>query len=171
MVWQFIGIYIINRTLDGHLEMRNFSSHVEKIFHSFAALTPEIFFKTRIEISYVARPCNILYLLNIVLKKIQRKRHHFTERSLTLLLKITHLACNLRISQSTKANNESKILKAYIIQRPFLTGIFLEGLIYRGKFSKSATLILGGNYASQNPLGQLRVQRKFMSVICSKFSP
>ena len=118
-----------------------------------------------------ARPCNILYLLNIVLKKNQQKTHHFTECSLTLLLKITHLACNLRISQSTKANNESKILKAYIIQRPFLTGIFLEGLIYRGKFSKSATLILGGNYASQNPLGQLRVQRKFMSVICSKFSP
>ena len=34
MVWQFIGVYIINRTLHGRLEKRNFSSRVEKIFHS-----------------------------------------------------------------------------------------------------------------------------------------
>ena len=37
------GVYIINRTLHGRLEIRNFSSRVEKIFHSFAALTREIF--------------------------------------------------------------------------------------------------------------------------------
>ena len=30
MVWHFIGVYIINRTLHGHLEIRNFSSRVEK---------------------------------------------------------------------------------------------------------------------------------------------
>ena len=41
MVWYFIGVYIINRTLHGRLEIRNFSSRVEKIFHSFA-----IFFNT-----------------------------------------------------------------------------------------------------------------------------
>ena len=34
MVWYFIGVYIINRTLHGRLEIRNFSSRVEKIFHS-----------------------------------------------------------------------------------------------------------------------------------------
>ena len=28
----FIGVYIINRTLHGRLEIRNFSSRVEKIF-------------------------------------------------------------------------------------------------------------------------------------------
>ena len=39
MVWQFIGVYIINRILHGRLKIRNFSSRVEKIFHSFAALT------------------------------------------------------------------------------------------------------------------------------------
>ena len=39
MVWYFISVYIINRTLYGRLEIRNFSSRVEKIFHSFAALT------------------------------------------------------------------------------------------------------------------------------------
>ena len=33
MVWYFIGVYIINRTLHGRLEIRNFSSRVEKIFH------------------------------------------------------------------------------------------------------------------------------------------
>ena len=39
MVWYFISVYIINKTLRGRLEIRNFSSRVEKIFHSFAALT------------------------------------------------------------------------------------------------------------------------------------
>ena len=53
MVWYFMGVYIINRTLHGRLEIRNFSSRVEKIFHSFAALTREIFFNTRREISYL----------------------------------------------------------------------------------------------------------------------
>ena len=39
MVWYFISVYIINKTSHGRLEIRNFSSRVEKIFHSFAALT------------------------------------------------------------------------------------------------------------------------------------
>ena len=63
MVWQFVGVYIINRTLHGRLEIRNFSSRVEKIFHSFAALTHEILFNTREEKFRIsAQPCNILYL-------------------------------------------------------------------------------------------------------------
>ena len=53
MVLYFIGVYIINRTLHRRLEMWNFSSRVEKIFHLFAALTHEIFFNTRREISYL----------------------------------------------------------------------------------------------------------------------
>ena len=44
MVWYFIDVYIINRTLHGSLEIQNFSSRVEKMFHSFAMLTCEIFF-------------------------------------------------------------------------------------------------------------------------------
>ena len=52
MVWYFIDVYIINGTLHGRLEIQNFSSPVEKIFHSFAVLTREIFFNTRREISY-----------------------------------------------------------------------------------------------------------------------
>ena len=48
MLWYFIGVYIINRTLHGHLEIPNFSSCVKKkIFHLFAALTRDIFFNTR----------------------------------------------------------------------------------------------------------------------------
>ena len=47
MVWYFIGVYIINGILHGRLEIRNFSSRVEKMFHLFAALTREIFFNTR----------------------------------------------------------------------------------------------------------------------------
>ena len=53
MVWHFIGVYIINRIVHGRLEIRNFSSRVEKIFHSLAALTRERFFNTRKEISYL----------------------------------------------------------------------------------------------------------------------
>ena len=30
MVWYFIGVYIINRTFHGRLEIRHFSSRVEK---------------------------------------------------------------------------------------------------------------------------------------------
>ena len=41
MVWYFIGVYIINRTLHGRLEIQNFSSCVE-----------EVFFNTRWEILY-----------------------------------------------------------------------------------------------------------------------
>ena len=41
MVWYLIGVYIINRTLHGRLEIRNFSSRVENIFN------------TRREISYL----------------------------------------------------------------------------------------------------------------------
>ena len=44
---------IINRTLHGRLEIRNFISRVEKIFHLFAVLTHEIFFNTRREILYL----------------------------------------------------------------------------------------------------------------------
>ena len=51
MVWYFIGVYIINRTLHYCLEIQNFSSRVEGKF--------------RIS----ARPCNILYLWNIISKK------------------------------------------------------------------------------------------------------
>ena len=53
MVWYFIGVYIRNRTLHGPLEIRIFSSRVEKIFYSFAALTRKIFFNTPREISYL----------------------------------------------------------------------------------------------------------------------
>ena len=62
MVWHFIGVYIINRILHGRLEIRNFLLVLKKIFHSFAALKREIFFNTRREIFYPARPCNTLYV-------------------------------------------------------------------------------------------------------------
>ena len=54
MVWYFIGIYIINRTtLHGRLEIGNFSSRVEKILHSFATLTGEIFSTLEEKFSYL----------------------------------------------------------------------------------------------------------------------
>ena len=47
---------------------------------------------------------------------------------------------------------------AYIFQRPFLMGLFLEGLMYGGKF------------AFQNRLGQLIVGRKFTVFAMSFFA-
>ena len=72
MVWYFIDVYIINRTLHGRLEIQNFSSHVEKIFQSFAALTCEIFCNTQRKIFISAQPCNILYLLLTWINKLLR---------------------------------------------------------------------------------------------------
>ena len=34
MIWNFIGVYIINRTLHGRFEIQNFSFRVEKYFTS-----------------------------------------------------------------------------------------------------------------------------------------
>ena len=53
MVWYFIGVYIINRTLHGRLEIYEISLLVvKKTFHSFAVLTREILFNTQRETSY-----------------------------------------------------------------------------------------------------------------------
>ena len=55
VVWYSIGVYIINRTLHGRLEIRNFSPRVEKYFtRSLRSLEEK--FRTS------ARPCNILYV-------------------------------------------------------------------------------------------------------------
>ena len=53
MIWYFIGVYIINITLHGGLEIWKFSSRVEKIFHEWAQQTSEIFSNTRREILYL----------------------------------------------------------------------------------------------------------------------
>ena len=66
MVWHFIGVYIINRTLHDRLEIRNFSSRVEKYFSTLEE-------KFRIS----AQPCNILYYLCFLL--------HFISYSVTHL--------------------------------------------------------------------------------------
>ena len=42
MVWYFIGVCTINRTLHGHLEIQNFSARVEKIFHEWAQRTSKM---------------------------------------------------------------------------------------------------------------------------------
>ena len=58
MVWYFIGVYIINRTLHGRLEIRNFSSRVEKNMRERVK-----YFSTLEEnFAISARPYNILYI-------------------------------------------------------------------------------------------------------------
>ena len=58
MFWYFIGVYIINRTLHGRLEIWNSSSRVEKIFHLFV----KYFSTLKEKFCIFAWPCNILYL-------------------------------------------------------------------------------------------------------------
>ena len=63
MVWHFIGVYIINRTLHDHLEIRNFSSSVEKYFTRSLRSLVKYFSTLEEKFRISARPCNILYLL------------------------------------------------------------------------------------------------------------
>ena len=53
MVRYFIGVYKINRTLHGRLEIRNFFSCVEEFFTSERREQVKYFFNTRGEISYL----------------------------------------------------------------------------------------------------------------------
>ena len=61
MVWYFIGVYIINKTLHGHLEIRNFSSCDEKYFTRLLGLLVKYFSTLKETFCISARPCNILY--------------------------------------------------------------------------------------------------------------
>ena len=62
MVWYFISVYIINRTLHGRLEIQNFSSRVEKIFHRSLRSLVKYFSTLEETFRISARPCNILYV-------------------------------------------------------------------------------------------------------------
>ena len=80
MIWEFIGVYKIKRTLHGHLE--NYSSRVEKYFtRSLRSLVDrEIFFNTRRQTSCLRAALAITgfcvqgnYSLVIILEFKQRK--------------------------------------------------------------------------------------------------
>ena len=63
MVWHFIGIYIINRTLHDRLEIQNFSSRVEKYFMSERSERVKYFSTLKEKFRISAWPCNILYIV------------------------------------------------------------------------------------------------------------
>ena len=64
--WYLIGVYIINRTLHGCLEIGKFSSRVE-VFHSCHLLRSLVkYFSTLKEKFPISvQPCNILYVHNV----------------------------------------------------------------------------------------------------------
>ena len=64
MVWHFIGVYIINRTLHDRLEIRNFSSRVEKYFTRSLRSLVKYFSTLEEKFRISARPCNILYVFS-----------------------------------------------------------------------------------------------------------
>ena len=53
MVWYFISVYKINKILHVRLGDTEFLFSRVNVFHLLAALTGEIFFKTRTEISHL----------------------------------------------------------------------------------------------------------------------
>ena len=95
MVWYFIGVYIISRTLHGRLEIHNFASCVEEIFHSFAVLTREIFFKFKEKFRISERQCTILYVyiffsyinITLSLNKAHRKSRTILQGNWKLWIK------------------------------------------------------------------------------------
>ena len=54
MVWYFIGVYKMNTTLHGRLEIRNFFFCVEEFFTRSLRSLVKYFFNTRGEISYLS---------------------------------------------------------------------------------------------------------------------
>ena len=64
MVWHFIGVYIINRILHDRLEIRNFSSRVEKYFTRSLRSLVKYFSTLEEKFRISKRSCNILYLLH-----------------------------------------------------------------------------------------------------------
>ena len=65
MVWLSIDIYIINRTLHGHLEIRNLSSGAEKYFTRSQSVTREknvFLLNIRGEIHYLHKSHNTVHL-------------------------------------------------------------------------------------------------------------
>ena len=65
MVWHFIGVYIINRTLHDRLEIRNFSSRVEKYFTRSLRSLVKYFSTLEEKFRISARPCDIFYMVEI----------------------------------------------------------------------------------------------------------
>ena len=64
MVWHFIGVYIINRILHDRLEIRNFSSSVEKYFTRSLRSLVKYFSTLEEKFRISVRPCNILYVFD-----------------------------------------------------------------------------------------------------------
>ena len=65
MVWHFIGVYVVNRTLHGRLEIQNFSSCVEKYFILSLRSFVKYFSTLEEKFCISARPCNILYVTTV----------------------------------------------------------------------------------------------------------
>ena len=62
MVWHFIGVSILNRTLHGRLVIRNFSSVLKKYFTRLLRSLVKYFSTLEEKFRISARPCNILYI-------------------------------------------------------------------------------------------------------------
>ena len=89
MVWHFIGVYIINRTLHDRLEIRNFSSRVEKYFTRSLRSLVKYFSTLEEKFRISARPCNILYIrnwINVELKSVVNESIHYQNINIKQLI-------------------------------------------------------------------------------------
>ena len=84
MVWYFIGVYMINRTLHGRLEIRKF------LFECSKQRTSEIFSTREEKFRISKRPCNILSLYILLDGLVCSIVGYFYESKYKRLVKISH---------------------------------------------------------------------------------
>ena len=71
------GFYIIKRKLHGRLEMRNFSSRVEKYFTRSLCSLVKYFSTLEEKFRISARPCNILYIYVVFVSRGEKWQSAF----------------------------------------------------------------------------------------------
>ena len=71
MVWYFIGVYLIG-TLNDHLKIRNFSSHVEEYLTCLVCSLLKYFLTLKAKFSYLCVQCNILFLIMLFFQGYQK---------------------------------------------------------------------------------------------------
>ena len=121
-------VYIINRTLHDRLEIRNFSSRVEKYFTRSLRSLVKYFSTLEEKFRISARPCNILHLLHQTLN--------------TFLSGCTFLSlsdCNISSPIQLRATSMHVFILMMVRNIPFpnlvLVICCLNGLDYRLPFS------------------------------------
>ena len=136
MVWYFIKQVFLSYKEHCMVAWRYeiFLLVLKKIIHSFAALTHEIFFNTRREVSYPrARPCSILYFCY---RREQSCREH-AKWFCKYVANFPHFVLNsIFICRWQPSSGKARYLliklqlKSYSIYHNFLTPLLVKGIFF-----------------------------------------